>query len=137
MVTAFSVHASSEPHFVTPVVNDTSLKMMVDTGATVSLIGHDVFNRHFKGTPLYRCDVTLLSVSARITVLGKMHVKVEVQSASHQVELLVCEIPESAVPLMGRPWLDILFPQWRACFSSPLSVLNVMDMVQDLSSILY
>lgn len=92
-------------------------EMDVDSGACSSVISKAKYQQHFSHLNIQPYSKTLFSVSGEsLKILGYIQVKVEVQSNSHNLDLVVVETSQDFSPLLGRNWLDILVPNWRKSF---------------------
>ena len=90
-------------------VNDKVLNMEVDSGSPYSIISHVTYNKWFSEVMLHPLKDKLSSIcGTRLKTLGQIPVTV-----SNQRLLLVVIKDEEFSPLLGRAWLDKLFPAWR------------------------
>lgn len=79
--------------------------MELDTGAGVSIISHETYNRHFKETPLQPCDTRLHTYTGHpVQVSGQFLVPLKYQNQTVTVSLLVNK--GSGPSLFGRNWLS-------------------------------
>lgn len=123
------------PVIMDVIVNGKELPMQVDTGAGVAVLSHTVFMSKFKGLPIYRTSTILFSVSGQIKVFGKIYLNVHSKSGIHKLDILVCETQDSVKALLGRPWLDVLYPSWRNVFKDVSSCSSVLDKVHSVSNV--
>ncbi|XP_046383599.1 uncharacterized protein K02A2.6-like [Ischnura elegans] len=128
--------SGTSPLFVNMYVNGVLLAFEVDSGASVSLVSEETYHRYLNGAKLQKCTLSLKSVTGdQIKVKGKIEVGVSWSSGnaskSHTLELVVVSSTARVRPLMGRPWLDILSPEWRkrllSCCVSNEGYLDVDD----------
>ncbi|KAK3910570.1 hypothetical protein KUF71_020384 [Frankliniella fusca] len=98
--------------------------MEVDCGSGASVISIAEFNTRFPGLNYNSSSVTLKSATSPIEVLGELNVCVLYNNLSFQLPLIICKSIESSLPLLGRPWLDVLSPQWRELLLSPATVIS-------------
>jgi len=69
-----------------------NLFMELDTGAEVSIISQETFNKHFKGTPLKPSSTRLHTYTGHpVQVTGQFHVHLKYQDQSATLPLLVLE----------------------------------------------
>lgn len=98
-------------------VNTKLIRMEVDTGACKSVIHVDDFNKQFSNGTLRLCDRKLFAVSGQeLNIKGVQTVEVqdiENKNRFHKCELIVVQSSRNFIPLLGRDWLDILYPSWR------------------------
>ena len=92
----------------------------LDTGAGVSIISQETYNRHFKETPL-QPSVTLLQTYTGhpVQVSGQFPVKLEYQNQNVTVPLLV--VKGSGPSLFGRNWLSRVKLDWKKICSIRVS----------------
>ena len=90
------------------------------------------FHLNFKPTSLL-----LQGVSDQIQTLGEILVEVYCPdtNVSAILPLIVCESAHLKYPLLGRSWLDVLFPDWRknVCLHNSAQSLQATDHVSRLS----
>lgn len=94
------------------------VNMECDTGAVVSIISLQEFNKKFSHVPLikdnFNCSKSLCTVSGEnLTEYGKANVWVEFCGIVRSLPLIVVELSHPFMALMGRNWLDVFFPLWR------------------------
>jgi len=89
--------------------------MEVDSGAGKTIMSANYYKKKFK-MPLQKTSVQLQSVIGPINVLGEVKVRVSLPNSQtvRKLSLVVCESSSLKIPLLGRDWLDTLFPYWRA-----------------------
>ncbi|KAK3910618.1 hypothetical protein KUF71_020432 [Frankliniella fusca] len=141
-VSSFNVNLvqspTSEPLIKKLLVNNIPLEMEIDTGSAVSLISLQDFQSKFPECS-FSSSSTVLSVANKkpLKVLGELLVTVKCCGVEYKLPLLICDILE--IPLLGRPWLDILVPKWREIFSlsvnSVKAVQNQIPTVESLAKI--
>lgn len=129
---------SSSPPMLVPVsINETVVNMEVDTGATVTLVSEVAFKKFFNHLVLAPSTYVLTSVTGPIAVLGQCSVSVSLGGQSPVIlYFIVCQT-NLVNCLMGRQWLDVLFPAWRSMFSVPetVSIQSVKDTVDKYMSL--
>ncbi|XP_050509696.1 uncharacterized protein K02A2.6-like isoform X1 [Diabrotica virgifera virgifera] len=113
--------ASGAPHKLKLLLNgELYIDFEVDTGACKSVISADgykiMFGNQVKLSPVsYKLNV----VSGQgIKAIGECNVKVELDNNNFILPLTVIESPKQFTPLLGRNWLNVLFPGWQQKFSS-------------------
>ncbi|XP_060868649.1 uncharacterized protein K02A2.6-like [Metopolophium dirhodum] len=92
--------------------------MEVDSGACASLLSEDMYLKMFSFVPLIDVVVKFVSVTGEnVKLLGKLLVNVrlrgDIESKTVCLELFVIKSKKPCVPLLGRAWLDRLYPSWR------------------------
>lgn len=69
----------------------------------------------------------------RLEIFGKILVNVAVGNIKQQVNLIILDGSRTFVPLFGRDWMDIFYPNWRKGFSGVLNI-NSLDTNQQESN---
>ena len=124
---------SVKPLKVTVRVNNADLDMEVDTGASVSIISEDTYNRLWpeKQQPsLQKSTITLRTYSGeQLSVKGSMAVDVQYKDQKAHLQLVVAT--GQGPSLLGRDWLSKIRLDWtelcnnHACYS--LSLQDILD----------
>lgn len=97
--------------------------MELDTGAGVSIISQETFNKHFKGTPLKPSCTRLHTYTGHpVQVTGQFHVQLKYQDQSATLPLLVVE--GSGPSLFGRDWLIQVKLDWKKICNIRVSRYN-------------
>jgi len=124
----------NNPLFVSLLVSDVKIQFEVDTGAGVTLCPQSFFENAFKSLRLQPSALILQGVSGPIKVVGQVLLKVEnpQNHISSCLPLVVCESKHLPFPLLGRNWLDVLFPAWRDNWLQPIA--NVASSVETVMS---
>jgi len=129
-VTATSV----KPLLVTVSINNASLEMEVDTGASVSIISEETYNHLWSqadAPPLQESSVKLKTYSGeQIHVKGSTTVTVIYKEETKQLPLVVAN--GSGPSLMGRDWPMKICLDWNSLFcvdhaSFSLSLQGILD----------
>lgn len=118
-----SVKRLNEPCFIEASVESVNLKMEVDCGSAVSVIDERDYYSRFSHLQLEPYNNSLVVVDgANLEVKGYIMVSADVHgNRKQQLELVVLKRAKHSrriVPLFGRKWLDLFFPDWRKLFSS-------------------
>ncbi|XP_052126586.1 uncharacterized protein K02A2.6-like [Frankliniella occidentalis] len=125
--------SQSPPVLVRLSVNGIELEMEVDTGAGVTVVSYAVYLKFLKSCSLSPSPFVLNSVSGSIKVFGQLSVSVALPSQPPvQLILVVCDTVAPVRSLLGRPWLDVLFKDWRKVFLPANVISSVSDRVQQL-----
>lgn len=105
------------PHLIEVSINSKNILMEVDTGACKTVMHIDDFEKHFTKIQVKPCVKKLFSVSGeQIKINGSCRVivkNIEDSEIKHECELIVVDSRRNFIPLLGRNWLDTLYPQWR------------------------
>ena len=109
-------------------INNKLIKFEVDTGSVCTLIPLHIFKEIFSDdTELSKFNGKLIAANDNhLPILGKTLVDVEFSGKSHKLNIVVTLL-RSHKSLLGRDWLEILFPNWRSFFSNSLSVSYVKN----------
>ena len=87
----------------------------VDTGASLTVIGHEQFKRQFKGEKLESTNVLLKTYTGeKIRPVGRYDVSVMSQGRSMKLPLVVT--PGDSPNLLGRNWLTRIRIDWNQVF---------------------
>jgi len=106
-----------------------NLFMELDTGAEVSIISQETFNKHFKGTPLKPSSTRLHTYTGHsVQVTGQFHVHFKYQDQSATLPLLVVE--GSGPSLFGRDWLTQVKLDWKKICSIRVSDSDLSQAVR-------
>lgn len=89
----------------------------VDTGAIVTVCSEEAWRKYFPNKVVEKMGYFPLSVAsgARIAVKGKFFVELKHRNRELKLPIIIVEGDKSLL-LMGRNWLDIIFPDWRSGF---------------------
>lgn len=92
--------------------------MEIDSGASFSVISNKYFKKYFEGKRLFPCLIPLGVISgSNLKVLGRFEVDVfGFDNSPICLSLIVIETQASFLPLLGRDWMDELFPDWKNAF---------------------
>lgn len=114
----FLNHMSGKgPQFIEVNVNNLKLKMEVDTGACQTVISESDKNKIFPNETIQHYSSSLKVVTGDpVKILGYINVTILNGTEKHNVKSVVIDTKKKFVPLVGRTWLDILYPGWRSFF---------------------
>lgn len=109
------------PFLVSLLIDGKLISWEVDTGACVSVISKQQANELFKerkikelkGRNFYNAD------GRKCNVTGYVNLRV---NEGHELSALVLDCERRNFPLLGRDWLEVLFPKWRQVFGSGLKI---------------
>ncbi len=112
----FTVREATGPEpkiVVKPEIDDVSLAMELDTGASVSIISEDTWKTKFAGTMLENTEIRLKTYTGEpMRVLGQLRVNVKYHNQEHTLPLLV--VGGSGPSLFGRNWLGKIRLDWAS-----------------------
>ena len=96
------------------VLNDKIVEFEVDTAACATIMSKVMFVTLFKDCKLERVDRQLTSVTGNyLHILGKINVKV---NNNEKLELIIIDSKSDFIPLLGRNWINIIYPKWEDFF---------------------
>ena len=89
------------------------------------------FNKYFGDFDLSICNNNLLLLTGEnLKILGEFWIKVAKfeNDVEHLLNIIVIESPHF-IPLLGRNWMDILYPKWRNYFrgNNDFGVKNIIE----------
>ncbi|XP_054281246.1 uncharacterized protein K02A2.6-like [Macrosteles quadrilineatus] len=100
-------------------INEVPVSMTIDTGAVVSVMPEDVFDKLFEGKSnkpnLSRSEVRLKTYTGqKIHVVGEFQAKVASRWENHVLPMVVTrsEVPNQPI-LLGRNWMSKLQLDWK------------------------
>lgn len=98
-------------------IENTRLVMELDTGSCVSVCSVEEYEIKFRNMQILPCKKRLSVVSGEILrLLGIIRVKVRFQNGELMLPLHIIDSKKLFRPLLGRDWLDKIFPNWRNSF---------------------
>nr|CAI5851079.1 unnamed protein product [Callosobruchus analis] len=130
-----NVSAIMPAHKVSLVVAGSHVDFEVDTGACKSLMSDGMYHKFLDNVNLCKVRYKLNTISGEnIKVVGEGLVQVRCRNKEVKLPLIVVESRNEFTPLLGRNWLDILFPNWQHGFKLyPLYRLLEKDVEFDFS----
>lgn len=114
-----AVKTVGSPLTVETVVEDQQLVMEIDSGTSSSIISEEIYCKMFSGMPFKNVSTKLVSVTGdKLEIFGKIIVNVKLERGAkkkknYNLELFVIRSRKQIFPLLGRSWLDVMFPKWR------------------------
>ena len=124
----FTVHDKSNPIKVTLKINNSTVPMEVDTGASLSLINETIYSQIASNSPLKPTTTQLSTYTGEhLPILGTADVKVEYNSQSAELSVIV--VKGSGPNLLGRDWLSTIRLDWSK-INSVLSNLSLESLLQ-------
>lgn len=111
-------------------VEGQKLEMEVDTGACASIISQTEYQNKFSKNKLAynkNTNYNLLTVVGnQIKVEGKLDVRVSHTGRDFNLPLIIVAGSYPGRPIMGRNWLDRIFPNWRTWYGcNTISQVNL------------
>lgn len=115
----------NEPCLTNVLIEGKKVKMEVDCGSSVTLMGKQLYDRMFD-MPIGKFSKKLVVVNGEnLAIKGKVRVEVVLNGLIKHLDLIILDSNNDFLPLLGRDWLDDFFPQWRKAFSNTFHVNNV------------
>ena len=114
--TLFNVTSNSQPPlYVSLIVNNVSLTMGVDTGASFSVISKQTYDKSFASYPLQKTSVKLKTYSGEsLTMYGEFVPSIQYQDQKTELPLVVAG--NDGPSLLGRNWLHSIHLDWNSLF---------------------
>lgn len=110
-----TMHERKEPCYINLKINNVLFKVEIDSGACTSVTSSTVFYKYFKTVQLSPPELTYKSATShKLPILGTALVEAQFKNKIMPLELIVQVSKSTSPPLIGRPWLDKLFPGWRS-----------------------
>ncbi|GAB0092892.1 uncharacterized protein DMENIID0001_079420 [Sergentomyia squamirostris] len=101
----------TNPLFFTLRIDNTEVVFEVDSGAVCTVMGSDFLREYFPYIQLEKTDVKLSQASGDPAIVeGCFRIRV---STGHSLPIYVIRTTGKLTPLLGRDWLDVIFPGWR------------------------
>ena len=112
-------------------INNTPVHMELDTGASISLISEQTWQKQLREIPLQQTDIRLRTYTGEcINVLGQVLVKVEYGKQEVKLPLLV--VPGDGPSLFGRNWLKSIHLNWPEIKKVSLELDTLLNKYKDL-----
>lgn len=113
--------------FISVKIEDVNIEMEIDTGACVSICHISYYNDYFQGMKLEKQNLKKFEnlkvvTGEAVDVVGYIIAKVEFNGRVYNLKLVFLKCENKFKPLVGRNWLDELFPNWRNTFCSINSI---------------
>ncbi|XP_019542220.3 uncharacterized protein LOC109413002 [Aedes albopictus] len=122
-----SINKISNPCLLNVTIENNTVQMEVDSGSSVTVMGKNLFTTKFD-LPLVKSTKQLIVINgSRLKVSGEVGVKVEYNGKTANLTLLVLDCDYQFIPLLGRPWLDEFFPNWRNFFGNLMPLYNISE----------
>lgn len=117
-------------------LNNKNIEMEIDSGACSSVISYDFYKNNFNNIKMGSVEKQLNVVTGHeVEIIGKIIVTVKdvfCATKVFELELIVINSVRKFIPLLGRDWLDVLFPLWRSNFSVNKINENLDKKIDDL-----
>lgn len=118
-----------ESEMVVLTVEGKDIKFEIDSGSCFTIISHMDYCKYFKQITIEELGFPLNVVNGtNLDIVGKIKVNVMVKNQRVTMNLVVIDCQNKFIPLLGRDWMDIVFPGWRSFFN-----LNAVSMISAIS----
>lgn len=125
----------SKPCMVKVFVEGIMLDMEIDCGAAVTVISLAVYRAHFKHIKTTKCTSRLVVVDGQqLSIFGEILVKVTANQVEQHMRLIKLDCAKQFVPLFGRNWLDVFYPNWRKSFGNSEGINAISKDMESESS---
>lgn len=99
-------------------VNQIVLEMEIDSGAVNTVMTKAEYLKYFGNLEINSVPFSLFNVSGQtISILGEIKVVVRSQQQDYNLKIKIIESDRDQRPLVGRDWLDVLYPKWRDTYA--------------------
>lgn len=102
--------------YFTLMIEGVEIQMEYDSGACVTLMSKLFFDKNFNANEIKLSNKNLKVVTGEeVSVIGSAEVNVwcEYDQSWKILSIVVVDVENDFVPLLGRNWLDVLTPKWR------------------------
>lgn len=89
-------------------INNVPYQLELDTGAAVTVIPEEIWQKDLGSVPLQKSNVTLKSYSGHLIPVSR-ETAVYVKYGSQELDLPTIVTERKGVPLMGRDWLSKIY----------------------------
>ncbi|KAJ8021906.1 hypothetical protein HOLleu_39239 [Holothuria leucospilota] len=104
------------PFNVTVTIDGKPLEMEVDTGASMTIIPEEVYQKQFGHVPLQSTSLQFKTYSGeKLDVMGEGSVTVQYCQQKASLPLIVAKV-KGQPPVLGRNWLEVLKLDWNSIF---------------------
>lgn len=131
-----AVHEDGSPVRISLLLNNHNCRFLVDTGACSNLISPQFVANYLSREKVKTFSNFICNFSGQqLNVQGRVTLPVACFNRTAEVEFLVVDIGKDYEPLIGRPGLDALVPNWRNVFQcQQVCVLESSEFVKNLVS---
>lgn len=111
-------------------INGVHLVCEVDTGASMSVISNFTYERCFSDCELFAISnkIFTLADDTKCNVLGVINVRI---GDGIKTQALILNTLKERPPLIGRTWLNVLFPNWKCLLREKMLGVDLVSDVFD------
>jgi Retroviral aspartyl protease len=114
--------STNKRQLVTINAENKKVSMEIDTGAVVTVCSDISYKTYFGNLKLENVKMPLNGASGdSLDIKGQVQVNVKFENQKYKLSIVVIK-SDRPLLLIGRNWLDILFPSWREAFK--INVIN-------------
>ncbi|XP_055622989.1 uncharacterized protein K02A2.6-like [Toxorhynchites rutilus septentrionalis] len=102
----------------------------VDSGVCATVISDNLYRKQFSHLPIFKIENDFSTVTGQgIKIIGGISAQVSKDrcGADKKLVLVVIESEKSFRPLLGRTWMDVLWPCWREAFQEKTVSMNSLE----------
>uniref|UniRef100_A0A336MPS3 RNA-directed DNA polymerase n=1 Tax=Culicoides sonorensis TaxID=179676 RepID=A0A336MPS3_CULSO len=98
-------------------VNGILIKCEVDCGAAIGVMSYIFYKKYFSECSVKKIDnkIFTLADDSKCEIYGLIDVILNNKYAS---QAIIINTKNEGIPLMGRTWLSLIFPNWRSFFTN-------------------
>ncbi|XP_062704249.1 uncharacterized protein K02A2.6-like [Aedes albopictus] len=111
-------------------VDNRPVEFEIDSGACATVISDNLYRKWFSNRPLFSVNDDFSTVTGQnIKVIGGFSADVSrrQRGPSERLALVVIESNKGFRPLLGRTWMDVLWPGWRSKFKESIVSMNRVE----------
>ncbi|PIK36370.1 hypothetical protein BSL78_26804 [Apostichopus japonicus] len=124
----FNVNDGRAPLAVDIKIDGQSVKMEVDTGASMSIVSEETFKANWPNKKWHKTDIVLRTYTgATVEILGETEVTVEYQRQKCKLRLIV--IRGEGASLLGRDWLQKIRLDWNSFYVNNVTRERLTDLL--------
>jgi predicted aspartyl protease len=96
---------------MTMLVNNQSLKVKLDTGASYLVMDYDEYRTKFPELKLNSNTCRLRTVNGKpLQVMGQINVTAVIKKTEYRLSLIIIKSEKAFTSIIGRNWLDVIIP---------------------------
>lgn len=111
-----SIGKISDPCLLSLKIENVFVEMEVDCGSSVTVMSKQQYFEKFSKKLTHSQRKLVVVNGTSLVIEGEVEVLVHFKGISTKLKLLILNCENNFTPLLGRPWLDVFFPDWRTFF---------------------
>lgn len=109
---------NTTPAFVDLTINGKNITLECDTGACATICSLETYEKYFNKIKLIPIHKHFYVVSGdKVSVVGTLPVQVKLREKLLHLTIVVIKSLREFTPLLGRDWLNVIWPDWRESFA--------------------